>query len=85
MKEFCDTCHLGEAKMVFATEKALAGSNTANVVLKMKLCREGRTFLHHTVTVHSNEQGAAVSWVKTNVHILGKRRPRMASLCAVPY
>lgn len=72
MEKFCDACHLGEAKMVFATKKALACSITANVVLKMKLCGEGRTLLHHTVTVHGNEQRAAVSWVQTNVHILGE-------------
>ena len=73
MEEFCDACHLGEAKMVFATKEALPGSNTANVVLKMKLCGESGTLLHHTVTVHGNEQRAAVSRVQTNVHILGGR------------
>ena len=76
MKKFCDACHLGAAKMVFAAEETLAGGDTPNVVLKVKLSRESRTLLHNTVTMYSDEQGAAVSWVQTDVYILGRRRRR---------
>ena len=74
MKKFCDASHLGATKMIFAAEETLAGGDTANMVLKLKLSRESGTLLHHTATRYSDEQGAAVSWVKTDVHILGRRR-----------
>lgn len=70
VEELCDACHFGKAEVVLAAGKALAGSNTADMICKLKPGRKGRALLCHTVAMHSDKQSTAVSRVWADVNIL---------------
>ena len=70
MQELGNASHLGQTEAVPVALQALAGSHTADVVLKLEVGREGWSLPCGTLAVHSYEEGTAVSWVSGDVHVL---------------
>ena len=69
MEHLCDASHLCQPEVVLGAKEKLASGHTADVVIKLKLGREGGALVGGVSTAH-DVQGAVISWISGYINIL---------------